>query len=150
VNGTSCSIPGMKKTGMKRAGAKRVKSGGKGRVAAKSVEEYLDGVPEPGRSTLNKVRAAIRSAVPAEAIETISYGIPAFKHKKVLVWYAAFSNHCSLFPTGAVIEQFKDELKGFTISKGTIQFPTDKPMPATLVKKLVKARIAQVEKKERR
>src|SRR5262245_15178457 len=145
----------MKEVGRKRAGVKRMKSGrgsstAKGTRAAKSVDDYLDGVPQPARSTLDKVRAAIRSAVPAEATETISYGIPAFKHNKVLVWYAAFSNHCSLFPTGAVIEQFKDELKGYTISKGTIQFPIDKPMPVTLVKKLVKARIAQVEKKERR
>jgi uncharacterized protein YdhG (YjbR/CyaY superfamily) len=122
----------------------------KGRGAAKSVDEYLAAVPEPARSTLTKVRAAIRSAVPVDASETISYGIPAFKHNKVLVWYAAFSNHCSLFPTGAVIKAFKDDLKSFTISKGTIQFPTDKPMPAALVKKLVKARIAQVEGKQGR
>ena len=96
------------------------------------------------------MRAAIRSAVPAEATETISYGIPAFKHKAVLVWYAGFSNHCSLFPTAAVIEAFKNELKGFAISKGTIHFPTDKPLPAALVKKMVKARVAQIENKDRR
>ena len=87
--------------------------------------------------------------MPAEATETISYGIPAFKYKKVAVWYAAFANHCSLFPTAAVIEVFKDELKGFPISKGTIQFPTDKPLPDALVKKMVKARLAQIEKKTR-
>ena len=71
----------------------------------------------------------------------ISYGIPAFKHKKVLVWYAAFSKHCSLFPTASVIEAFKDDLKGFIISKGTIQFPLDKPLPTALIKKIVKARV---------
>ena len=69
------------------------------------------------------MRAVIRSAVPAEAVEIISYQIPAFKTKKVLVWYAAFSEHCSLFPTASVIEEFKDELAGLTISKGTVQFP---------------------------
>jgi len=68
-------------------------------------------LPEPARSTLNKIRAAIRSAVPPEATETISYRMPAFKYKGVLVWFAAFSNHCSLFPTASVVEAFKNELK---------------------------------------
>jgi len=118
-------------------------SAARGHRPAKNVEEYLAGVPEPARSTLQKLRAAIRSAVPPQAIETISYGIPAFKHKRVLVWFAAFSNHCSLFPSASVVEAFKSELKGFSISKGTIQFPTDKPLPPALVKKIVKLRVAQ-------
>jgi uncharacterized protein YdhG (YjbR/CyaY superfamily) len=67
----------------------------------------------------------------------------------LLVWFAAFSSHCSLFPTASVVEAFKNELKGFSISKGTIQFPTDKPLPAALVKKLVKARVAQIESEKR-
>src|SRR5207247_8479910 len=111
--------------------------------APKNVDEYLAGVPEPARSTLNKVRAAIRTDVPPVTTESISYGMIAYKHNGVLVWYAAFSNHCSLFPTGAVIEAFKKELKGFSTSKGTIQFSTEKPLPAALVKKMVKARVAQ-------
>ena len=106
------------------------------------MDEYLARVPEPARSTLNKIRAAIRSAVPAGTTEVISYGIPAFKHKRVLVWFAAFSDHCSFFPTAAVIEAFQKELQGFTTSKGTIQFSMDRPLPAALVKKMVKARIA--------
>jgi uncharacterized protein YdhG (YjbR/CyaY superfamily) len=134
---------------------KKVKSGNrssaaKGSGAPKTVDEYLAGIPEPARSTLNKMRAAIRSAVPPEATETISYRIPAFKHKGVLVWFAAFSDHCSLFPTASVIEAFKNELKGFTTSKGTIHFPTNKPLPTALIKKLVKARVAQSESKKRR
>ena len=134
---------------------KKVKSGNpssaaKGNSAPKNVDEYVAGVPEPARSTLNKIRAAIRSAVPPEATETISYRIPAFKYKGVLVWFAAFSNHCSLFPTASVIEAFENELKGFSTSKGTIHFPTDKPLPTALVKKLVKARVAQNESKKRR
>jgi uncharacterized protein YdhG (YjbR/CyaY superfamily) len=134
--------------------AQKAKSGkrssaAKGNAAPKNVEEYLAGVPEPARSTLNKLRAAIRSAVPPEATETISYRIPAFKYEGVLVWFAAFSNHCSLFPTAAVVEAFKNELKGFSTSKGTIHFPTDRPLPTALVKKLVKARVAQVESKKR-
>jgi uncharacterized protein YdhG (YjbR/CyaY superfamily) len=134
---------------------KKVKSGNrtaaaKDNGAPKNFDEYLAGVPEPARNTLNRLRAAIRSAVPPEATETISYRIPAFKHKRVLVWFAAFSNHCSLFPTASVIEVFGNELKGFTTSKGTIHFPTDKPLPTALIKKLVKARVAQDESKKRR
>jgi len=134
---------------------KKVKSGNRGSAAKgnggpKTVDEYLAGVPEPARSTLNKIRAAIRSAVPPEASETISYRIPAFKYKGVLLWFAAFRNHCSFFPTASVIDAFKNELKGYSISKGTIQFPTDKPLPAALVKKMVKVRVAQNESKKRR
>jgi uncharacterized protein YdhG (YjbR/CyaY superfamily) len=134
---------------------KKVKSGNrssaaKGKGAPKNVDEYLAGVPEPARGTLNKIRAAIRSAAPPEATEAISYGMPAFKHNGVLVWFAAFSNHCSLFPTASVIETFKNDLKAFSTSKGTIHFPTDKPLPTALVKKLVKARVAQIDSKKRR
>jgi uncharacterized protein YdhG (YjbR/CyaY superfamily) len=66
------------------------------------------------------------------------------------VWFAAFSDHCSMFPTAAVIEAFKNELKGFTTSKGTIHFPIDKPLSNALVGKLVKARLAQIESRARR
>jgi uncharacterized protein YdhG (YjbR/CyaY superfamily) len=88
--------------------------------------------------------------VPAEATETISYQMPAIRHNGVLVWYAAFSNHCSLFPTAAVMDEFKNELKGFTTSKGTVQFPLDKPLPVALIKKIVKTRVAQSESKKSR
>jgi uncharacterized protein YdhG (YjbR/CyaY superfamily) len=135
-------------------GRKRAPSGNRGSKMGRSsvpknIDEYLARVPEPARSTLNKIRAVIRSVAPPEATEAISYGIPAFKYKGMLMWFAAFSKHCSLFPTAAVIEAFKKDLKGFTISKGTIQFPVDKPLSAALVKKMVKARIAQNEKKRR-
>ena len=123
---------------------KQVSATGKG--AAKNVDEYIAAAPEPVRSRLKEMRTAIRSTVPVEAVEIISYQIPAFKLKRVLVWYAAFTEHCSLFPTASVIEQFKDELAEFTTSKGTVQFPTDKALPTALIKKLVKARVAQCEK----
>jgi uncharacterized protein YdhG (YjbR/CyaY superfamily) len=137
-------------TRMKKANPTARRSPAKRNVPPKTVGEYLARVPEPARSTLKKVRTAIRSAVPREASETISYGIPAFKYKGVLVWFAAFSDHCSLFPTASVIEAFKKELKGFATSKGTIHFPVDKPLSAALVKKLVKARVAQIERKKHR
>ena len=120
----------------------------KGSVAPRNIDEYLAGVPEPARGTLQKMRATIQSALPPEATETISYGIPAFKLKKTLVYSAAFTNHCSFFPTAAISEQFKDELAGYTISKGTVQFAVNKPMPAALVKKMVRARVAHHDQKE--
>jgi uncharacterized protein YdhG (YjbR/CyaY superfamily) len=121
----------------------------KGNAAPKNVDEYLASVPEPARTTLNKVRAAIRSAVPPETTEAISYRIPTFKYKGSLLGFAAFSNHCSLFPmSGAVIKAFKKELKNFHTSKGTIRFPVDQPLSAALLKKLVKARIAEKERKK--
>ena len=134
---------------------KKAKAGERGpaksKAAPKTVEEYIAGVPEPGRSTLKKVRAVIRSAVPAEATEVISYGIPTFRYDGALMAFAAFSKHCSLFPMSyAVIEKFKKELKDFPISKGTIRFPVDEPPPAALVKKMVKARVAENEGKKRR
>ncbi len=136
---------------MKRADSSDRGVAGKGNIVPKSVDEYLARVPEPARSTLNKVRATIRSAVPPEATEAISYGMPAFKYKGPLVAFAAFSDHCSLFPMGpSAIEAFKNELKGYQTSKGTIRFPLDKPLPAALVKKLVRARIAENERKKRR
>ena len=95
------------------------------------------------------MRATILSAAPAGTEEIISYKIPAFKYKRVLVWFAAFANHCSFFPTAAVIEAFREELKDYTLSKGTIQFPLNKPLPAALVKKMVKTRVAQVENKKK-
>jgi uncharacterized protein YdhG (YjbR/CyaY superfamily) len=133
---------------MKKSTSGRRSSAAKDKDTPKNVEEYLAGVPKPARSTFSKLRVAVRSAVPAEATEIISYGIPAFKRKRVLVWFAAFSNHCSLFPTAAVIESFKNELKAFSTSKGTIHFPTDKPLPTPLIKKLVKARVARDEAKK--
>jgi uncharacterized protein YdhG (YjbR/CyaY superfamily) len=120
----------------------------KTRPAPKTVNEYLARVPQSSRSTLNRMRATIRSAVPPGSVEIISYGIPAFKQKRILVWYAAFSNHCSLFPTAAIIEEFKNHLNSSSTSKGTIHFPIDKPLPTALIKKLVKARVANAASKK--
>ena len=108
------------------------------------VRAYFAATPPKARAALNKIRAAIRSVVP-RAEEAFSYRIPAFKlGGRPLVWYAAFKNHCSLFPTGSgVLDQFEKELKGYRTSKGTIQFPLDKPLPDALVKKIVKARVRE-------
>jgi len=132
---------------MKKAKRGVQRQAAKSRAAPKTVEEYLAGIPEPARSTLNQVRAAIRSAAPREATETISYQMPMVKYKGPLVWFAAFSNHCSLFPGASVMEAYKKELKGLATSKGTIQFPVDKPLQSVLIRKLVKARVAENERK---
>ena len=116
----------------------------KSRKAAKTPDEYLAGVPEPAHSTLQHIREVIKSVVPKQTTEVISYGIPMFKYKGMLVGYAAFAKHCSLFPTGSgVIEKFSKELKEYSTNKGTIRFPADKPLPDGLVKKIVKARVAE-------
>jgi uncharacterized protein YdhG (YjbR/CyaY superfamily) len=127
------------KSSARRTAAKRS-------AAPQDIDEYLAGVPEPARTTLSKVRAAIRSAAPPETVEGFSYGMPAFKCKKPLMGFAAFAGHCSLFPmSGSVINTLKEELEGFEVSKGTIRFPVDKPLPAPLIKKLVKARLAEID-----
>jgi uncharacterized protein YdhG (YjbR/CyaY superfamily) len=128
----------------------RHKPAARDKNAQASVEAYLAKVPKPSRAAFNKLRVAIRSAVPRKAVETISYRIPAFKDDVVLVWFAAFANHCSLFPTASVIAKFKAELKDYSTSKGTIHFPPDKPIPVILVKRIVKARVAEVAGKARR
>ena len=117
----------------------------------KTVDEYLAAVPEPARSALKEVRAAIRAVAPAETIEVISYGMPMFRYKGVLMGYAAYPKHCSLFlSTSSLLEKFKNELSRYQTSKGTIRFPIDKPLPASLVKKIVKARLMQNDQKHGR
>ena len=136
---------------VKKAASIKRGSSTKSDDGSKDVDKYLATVPEPARSTLGTIRATIRSAVPPETTEGISYGIPTFKYNGGLVWFAAFSKHCSFFPGSlAVMAAFKNELKDCQTSKGTIRFPVDKPLSATLVNKLVKARIAENERRKRR
>ena len=135
---------------MKKRKSSRRSSAAKAKKPPKNFAEYLAAAPQPARSALRKMRAAIHSAAPRGATETISYRIPAFKYKGILVWFAAFSNHCSLFPTAAVIAEFKDDLKSYSTSKGTIHFSLDKPLPIALIKKIVRARVAQIQNKHRR
>ena len=116
---------------------------------AKNVDEYLAGVPKEARATLEKLRRTIKAAAPM-ASEGISYQIPMYKHHGMVVGFAAFKNHCSIFPGAAVMDAYKEELKRYDTSKGTIRFPVDKPLPATLVKKLVRARIKENEARANR
>lgn len=135
---------------MKKAHSRKTGISKKRQAVPQNVDDYLAGLAEPARSQLSQMREVIRSVVPAGATEIISYRIPAFKYNGVLVWYAAFSDHCSLFPTARVVEAFKKELAGYAASKGTIHFSTDKPLPSPLIKRIVKMRVTQAEGKDRR
>jgi uncharacterized protein YdhG (YjbR/CyaY superfamily) len=110
-----------------------------------SVEEYLASLPQDKRAALERLRATIRAAAP-EATETISYQMPAFKvDGRMLVSYAAFRDHYSLFPmSGEVVEALGDELKSYAAGKGTIRFELGARLPVALVKKVVKVRLEEI------
>ena len=113
-------------------------------VKPKTIDEYLALVKPEQRVVLQKLRETIHAVVP-EAGEYIGYGLAGFKFNgRPLVYFGAWENHCALYAASPVVQkEFQKELKGFEVSKGTIKFTPEKPLPTTLVKKLVKARIAE-------
>lgn len=108
-----------------------------------TIDEYHQSYPQEIRDLLQQLRQAILQAAP-KATETISYGMPAFKLNKVLVYYAAYKNHIGFYPTPKPIVHFKEELIPFKTSKGAIQFPVNQKLPLALIKKIVKFRVADV------
>jgi len=109
-----------------------------------TIDEYLASVKPEQRGALQKLRQTIHAVAP-KAEECISYGIPAFRlNRRSLVFFGAWANHCSFYPgSSTTLKKFRGDLKGFQITKGTIRFSCDNPLPTTLVKKLVKARMAE-------
>ena len=108
-----------------------------------TIDEYLAPLSNEKRAALERLRRAIRSAAP-KAEECISYQIPGFRHGgRLLVSFGAAANHCAFYPGSRPVEAHKEELKAYDISKGTIRFRADRPLPATLVRKLVRTRIAE-------
>jgi uncharacterized protein YdhG (YjbR/CyaY superfamily) len=111
-----------------------------------TIDEYIAICPAEVQGLLQELRAIIKAAAP-EARETISYQMPAFAQNGILVYFAASKNHIGFYPTGSGVEAFKDELSAYPGSKGTVRFPLDKPLPAQLVTRIVKFRVAENVKK---
>jgi uncharacterized protein YdhG (YjbR/CyaY superfamily) len=120
-------------------------------LGSAAVDDYFARLPDPARQRLDALRSIIRSTVPPDAIECICYSMPAFRYKGALVCYASFKKHYSLFPMNAqLIADLGKEVSGYKTSKGTLQFPLDTPPPKSLVKKIVKMRVAQNQKRNSR
>ncbi len=107
-----------------------------------TIDEYIASFPENVQNVLQQVRQAIREAAP-DAKEAISYQIPAFQLNGNLVWFAAFKDHIGFYPRASGIEEFKEKLSAYEISKGTVRFPLDKPIPLELIKEIVRFRVKE-------
>jgi uncharacterized protein YdhG (YjbR/CyaY superfamily) len=114
----------------------------------KTIDEYIQTFPVDIQSILEKMRQTIREAAPG-AVEAISYQMPGFKLNGNLVWFAAYEKHIGFYPTPSGIEAFEEELMPYKRSKGTVQFPLDKPIPFDLVKKIVIFRVKENSKNKR-
>jgi uncharacterized protein YdhG (YjbR/CyaY superfamily) len=119
-------------------------------VSADEVDEYLRSIEEPKRSTLQALRRTILEVVP-EAEQVISYRVPAFRLRgKDIAGFAAFKDHLSYLPfSGSVLGRLADELDDYTITKSSLHFPVERPLPKALVKKLIAARLAEVSQRSR-
>jgi len=113
---------------------------------AANVDEYIGAFPKEVKERLQAMRKAIKSAAP-KAEESISYNMPGYKYKGVLVYFGAYKNHIGFYPTSLGITAFKEELADYEISKGTMRFPHDKPFPIKIITQIVKFRVQENEEK---
>ncbi len=119
-------------------------------VSAGEIDDYLRGVEEPKRSTLEALRATILEVIP-DAEQGISYGMPAFRrHGKTIAGFAAFKNHLSYVPhSGTVLGQLAGDLSGYTMTKGSLHFPVDRPLPKAVVERLIAVRLREADQRSR-
>ena len=117
--------------------------------APKTIEEYIAAFPHEKQALLNAIAQSIRAAAPG-AQERISYGMPAFFLDGILVYFAAWKTHIGLYPASSGVERFREELADYEFTKGTIKFPNDKPLPLDLIKRIVRFRLEENERKSRK
>jgi uncharacterized protein YdhG (YjbR/CyaY superfamily) len=110
------------------------------RSTAKTIDEYIAGFPPEMQKVLQQLRALIRAEAP-DATETISYAIPTFDLNGHLVHFAGYARHVGFYPTGSGVEAFKEELKPYKSGKGSVQFPLGQPLPADLIRRIVRFRV---------
>jgi len=113
----------------------------------RSVADYIATAPPKARARLNKIRATIRKAAPG-ATESLKWRMPAVSYKRIVIMYAAFTNHISLFPMPSALKAFRKELKGFKTGRGTIQLPNDKPLPLALIRRITAWRAKEVRERD--
>lgn len=115
----------------------------------KDIDDYISAFPDHTQQLLQQVRSTIRKAAPG-AEEVISYQMPAYKYKGILVYFAGYKKHIGFYPTGSAIQRFKEELSVFKGAKGSVQFPLDKPLPLALIAEMVSFRMKENEQKFKR
>lgn len=117
---------------------------------ADRIESYLAGSAEPARRMLEEIREIVRANIPAEATEAFGYGMPGFRYKGRLLFYGAFKNHCGFYPgSPPMMKALANDLRGYKTTRGAVQFPLGKPVPAELVKKILRLRVAENEARHR-
>lgn len=118
-------------------------------IQPEDFSEYASGFPKRVQRLLAAMRSTIKKAAP-EAEETISYGVPAFQQREILVWFAAHSHHIGFYPRASAIKAFKNDLREYTFAKGSVQFPFDEQLPLELIDRIVRFRLKEIAAKSSR